>query len=274
MTETHSMRPSDALAFPIGDTDRLIADLVPTSREPGRWSAVNAIRHLNSAWRVRGLDPEMAVFRSITAEEEAATAAFLALKRLDYPGAGLISHRSHLHKNALFPFGKAVADLLSAIDTGPLQVEAFVNLDDAERLIRLRFHFPIPGTTQRFTLVPKAPLHFQLREGQRNEGERKLVDFADQALALAEKNGFKSVLEYLRDRANLRNRILYAGAAGCPCLEGNTEQALAGARSRTFGNLLTFLIIDQYEFKQHFVQQAVAAFLRLVKLLPPDVDFE
>jgi hypothetical protein len=216
----------------------------------------------------------MALFRSITAEEESATAVFLTVKRLNYSGAELIKHRDHLHKNALFPFSKAVATLLSGVDTGPLQVEVFVNLDDPDRLIRLRFHLPIPGSTQRLTIVPKAPLHFQLGEGPIDDGERRLVDFADQALALAENRGFKNATEYLRDRANLRNRLLYAGATGYPGLKGNIEQALAEARSRTFANLLTFLMIDQHPFKQHFVQQAIAAFLRLLKLVSPEVVFE
>jgi len=273
VSESEPKRPSDGLAFPLQPTDRLIADLVPAARQPGRWPAFNAIRHLNRAWLAWEIDPEMAIFRSITAEEESATAVFLAIKRLNYHGSELINHRNHLHKNALFPFSKAVADFLSAVDPGPLEVEAFVNLDDPDRLICLRFHLPIPGTTQRLTLVPKAPLHFQLGEGPR-EGEGRLVDFADQALALAERNGFKNVMQYLGERANLRNRLLYAGATGYPGVTGNAEQALAEARSRTFANLLTFLIIDQYPFKQHFVQQGIAAFVRLLKLVPPEVVFE
>jgi hypothetical protein len=273
VSETEPKRPSDSLTFPLEATDRLIADLVPTSREPGRWPAINALRHLNRAWLAREADPEMAVFRSITAEEESATAVFLAVKRLTYSGAEVIKHRDHLHKNALFPFTKAVADFLSGVDTGPVEVELFVELNDPERLLRLRFHYPIPGTNRRLTIVPKAPLHFQLSEGP-SEGERRLVDFADQALALAEKHGFKGVTQYLRDRANLRNRLLYAGATGYPSLRGNVEQALAEARSRTFANLLTFIMIDQHPFRQRFVQQAVAAFLRLLNAAPVDVDFE
>jgi hypothetical protein len=266
-------QPSDSLVFPIEPTDRVIADLVPVSAEPGRWAAFNALRHMNRAWMIRAVDPEMALFRSITAEEESATATFLALKRLNYAGTKKLKHHDHLHKNALFPFSKAIADFLTRVGTGPIQVEMFANLDDPKRILRLRLHLSIPGTGKRVTMVPKAPLHFQLAEGPQ-DGQRKLVDFADQALALAEKHGFQTVIQYLRDRANFRNRLLYAGSEGYPGLEGDVELDLARARSRTFANLLTFLVIDQHPFKQHFAQQALAAFIRLLNATRGNVSFE
>ena len=49
--------------------------------------ARSAVRHLSRAWRLRDLDLGMALFRCLTAEEEAATAVFLALKSRQYEGA-------------------------------------------------------------------------------------------------------------------------------------------------------------------------------------------
>lgn len=274
MTDAEAKRPSDSLAVPLEPTDRLIADLVPVSHPPGKWAAINAIRHLHRAWLIREADPEMAVFRSITAEEESATAVFLALKRLNYPGAKRLDRHSHLHKNALFPFSHAIADFFSKVSPHPFDVEAFVDAADAGRIIRVRFSLPVLGTAQQLIVVTKAPLHFQLREGVSGKSEGKLVDFAGQALALAEQSGFRSVMDYLRDRANWRNRLLYAGGTGYPQVGGDLERALTQLRSRTFANLLTFLMIDQHDFKQHFAKQALASFLRLLKLVPPDVEFD
>jgi hypothetical protein len=46
--------------------------------------AKNAIRHLEKAWDIKDIDPEMSIFRAITAEEEAATSIFIALKEKGY----------------------------------------------------------------------------------------------------------------------------------------------------------------------------------------------
>ena len=52
-----------------------------------RQSAFHAFEHLDKAERIAELDPEMAVFRAITAEEEAATAVFFSLKQRGYDRA-------------------------------------------------------------------------------------------------------------------------------------------------------------------------------------------
>ncbi|MCB1605317.1 MAG: hypothetical protein KDI59_11755, partial [Xanthomonadales bacterium] len=49
--------------------------------------ARNAINHLEKAWVIRDIDIEMAVFRGITAEEEAASAVFHCLKNHRYSNA-------------------------------------------------------------------------------------------------------------------------------------------------------------------------------------------
>lgn len=64
-----------------------IEKLVLTSPARGKHSARSAMRHIQKAWLIRELDREMAVFHSITGEEEAATAIFYSMKRHNYPGA-------------------------------------------------------------------------------------------------------------------------------------------------------------------------------------------
>lgn len=108
-------RPSKSLIFQVSDFDREVADVVSTIPPPARWSGFNAIRHLNKAWRLREDDREMAMFRAITAEEEAATAIFHSLQRLRYPGASGLNPRNHIHKNALAPFLHAVAMALNQV---------------------------------------------------------------------------------------------------------------------------------------------------------------
>lgn len=89
-------RRSDSICFELDDFDRAIVDdLIPNSHAPGMWAAFNAIKHTNRAWKLRAVDPAMAAFRAITAEEEAAIALFKSLRRLGYPGADKLKIRDH-----------------------------------------------------------------------------------------------------------------------------------------------------------------------------------
>ena len=67
------------------------------SRHYGR----NSSHHLERALRLKEIDPEMAVFRAITAEEEAATAIFLVLKEKSYHNADTIRFKDHACKQVL-----------------------------------------------------------------------------------------------------------------------------------------------------------------------------
>src|SRR5437762_14165480 len=83
---------------------------------PGRPAAKSAVRHIDKAYALADLDPDMAAFRAITAEEEAGTALFHSLKRHRYPGSAVLKPRDHLHKNAVAPFCTAVARLFALAD--------------------------------------------------------------------------------------------------------------------------------------------------------------
>jgi hypothetical protein len=75
-----------------------------------RQVASSAVDHLRRAWRIREVDPEMAVFRCITAEEEAVAAIFLSLKRRGYAGAKHLHWHNHRHKAVVLPFRQAAAE--------------------------------------------------------------------------------------------------------------------------------------------------------------------
>lgn len=57
----------------------------------------NAIYHLEKAWFLREVDLEMATFRGITAEEEAASALFFCLKNNNY----LNSQKNFIQRSCL-----------------------------------------------------------------------------------------------------------------------------------------------------------------------------
>ena len=66
--------------------------------------ARHAFHHLERAGQIVDIDPEMAMFRAITAEEEAATAVFFSLRQRRYANSEKIQLWSHPYKAALYPF--------------------------------------------------------------------------------------------------------------------------------------------------------------------------
>jgi len=69
--------------------------------------------------------------------------------------------------------------------------------------------------------------------------------------------------------ANVRNRILYAARNGIPKVTGNVRKRLQWSADHVTGMLAVYLLIDQYPQQQAFVQQALDAYLRLLKRLDP-----
>ena len=73
-----------------------------------KWSAMNSIHHLVMAKEISKIDPAMAAFRSVCAEEEAATALISSLKVQKYPGSEHLNFRSHADKHAVIIFVSTV----------------------------------------------------------------------------------------------------------------------------------------------------------------------
>lgn len=90
--------------IPLTAEFQIVRSQIERTRPRGRHSALNATDGLDKAWALRHIDKEMAVFRAITAEEEAASALFHALKRRGYPDSGKLNPRLHEHKAALTPY--------------------------------------------------------------------------------------------------------------------------------------------------------------------------
>lgn len=107
------------------------------------------------------------------------------------------------------------------------------------------------------------PFDFTTRRG--GSTDRTPVDFRAELEAIAAKESSSSISKYLKDRANLRNRILYASGSGYPLVETDAatiEADLIRSRNRVYRNLLLVLLIDPYD-QQEFVGQALQAFRTL-----------
>lgn len=264
-------RQSDYIAFPISELDRWVVDLVAELAPPSRWAAINALRHLNSAWRLRSSDTEMAVFRAITAEEEAATGLFLSLKSRHYQGASRIKHRDHVHKNALIPFIGAVSRLFASMRATLPQTQLQIDTKQNPVRLVLVLEFPNPATGEKLWAFPQPPLHFSVT-GQEENAE--LYAFEREIQQIATEKGVATIIAYIRERANLRNRLLYATSEGYPGISGDIEVSLKKYQRHVFTILRIHLMLDPYPNQQNFIQQCLNAYLKMLKLIPSDVSFE
>lgn len=266
-------RPSASIEFPISEFDKWVADVVPTTAPLPRWTALNAIRHLNRAWRIRSLDPEMSMFRAITAEEEAATSLFLALKQQHYQGAKRIKHHNHIHKNGLIPFVDAVSRLFEKLRTDLPKTKLYFDGSQNPARLFLRVELPNPTTGQLMWGLPQPPLHFSFSSEEEGYNSR-LYAFEREIQQIATEMGAATIIDHIRERANLRNKLLYAASEGYPSISGDIEASLRSYQRNVFTILKLYLMIDPYPKQQNFVQQCLDAYLKMLKLVPSDVTFK
>jgi len=238
---------------------------------PGVHAARSALRHLEKAHALETSDPEMAAFRALTAEEEAATAVIHSLRRRGYEGAERLKPRNHVHKNSLSQLLEAIQGIIGEADKAfGLKPQLRVLEQEAPRRLQLELHGAGLGLGERL-LVPVPPLHFLVSTGAdpTNLGPH---DFADELNKFASARNAESILAYLKRRANLRNQVLYASAEGVPSIQlGNL---LENQRRLVKVLITTYLLIDPYSERQHFVQQCVGVLLRMLDLLPTAIDSE
>jgi hypothetical protein len=78
------------------------------------------------------------------------------------------------------------------------------------------------------------------------------------------------MLQYVRERAEMRNRLLYASEQGYFDVKVDFPRMFAMYSANTFLVLRALLLIDPYAPRQLFVQQAINAFLKHLKAFPKD----
>lgn len=234
---------------------------------PVRHAARSAVHSLGLSEALVGVDENMAAFRSITAEEEAATSLFLSLKRRGYKGADRLRHRDHRFKNAVAPFLAGVRTALAkAEQLGTLVVD--LRIPTAQNQVDLpTIAIWTPKVPIGKRILPEPPLGFNMSVNH------DLHDFRKEFEKVAAESGIQTVEKYVRDRGNQRNRLLYAANDGIPRIEG-LQEFLAAQRKRVFQILTAVVFVDPYPDQQLFVQQCLDAFLEVAFGIGPEVDKE
>jgi len=206
----------------------------------------------------------MAVFRAITAEEEAAMAIFSSLRQLGYLRANKLSFRNHTHKQAVIPFFRAIEDCFAKVGGGTSLARWGVSRQRGKKRLFLELMLP-NGTIAR----PDPPLGFTVSD----PGTGHPIDFEKNMRDVVESKGLKDTVDYLKERANRRNLILYASERGIPSVTGSAGRFVIGAKERVMSLLGVFCLIFPYREKALFVQQALDAFLLLLgQVKREDID--
>lgn len=250
------------------ELEKYISKHVLKSPAPGKHCARSSLRHLQKARGISQIDPEMAVFRAITGEEESATAIFHALQRRGYKNSKNLKPRDHLQKNSVAPFLEAIKIFLKKTEPFKelLDLQIVHSKSQGRLVIRLKsFH---PETKEECYAFPTPPLGFSLKQ------EGKIHDFKEELQEIAKLKESSSILKHLKVRANMRNIILYASSSGIPKITSSVSSHLEFFKGNIFRNLIVFLLIDQYSDRQLFAQQALNSFLVMVEKIPPNIVFE
>jgi hypothetical protein len=248
------------------EDDRRIVALL--RHEPEDWTRKSfdaAFIHLSLAHRLKDIDPAMALFRAITAEEEAATGLLRALQARGYADPGELLPKDHLQKAAVYPYLRAIAKHTSYLRMNGVKEVRFGIPKDEDKP-RLQLALLLDGENEGTVARPDPPLNLRIREG----GEA--VDYQKYFRELISPSGFEDIRKYLNDKKNQRNLLLYASPQGPPDPGPVADSTLLDYRNRVMTILKVALLIWPYKEVQPFVQEAVGSFLGLAGRLRKVAD--
>lgn len=222
-----------------------------------RHRAENAYDGFARAKALLSIDREMASFRAITAEEEAASALFRSLQLRGYEGAELLDLKRHQHKAAAPFFLRAVSYAL--VGDGAATVTITVNADPPSIVVALPVtqFSGLEDTPGNVHLVLTEPLGLCYTRYGTGPDER--FDHAVKKAA-----GDRSVDKLIEKAANSRNRILYAHDGGRPVSQVTLSSIEIRERNADLCVLLAIAVL-QVEGRQPMAMECLEGFLKVIK---------
>lgn len=244
--------------FPLSDYALRLENAYSRLNGRMKYCGKNAFIHLRRAWRLKEVDQGMAAFRSITAEEEAATALMYALRRKKYPNADRLNPRRHHHKSSIHALMRVLSGTFAKLGYVP-ELYLFDKTDPPQIRMQIDIH-KLAGLPEKepFFAEPIAPLDFTLND------KNGVKLFSEEFSQFASESGFAETQEFINAEANLRNRILYAADNGIPKFEIKDE-FIIDRKNRVLTILTIALMIEQSDTHQSFVVQCLNT---LFKVLP------
>ncbi|MGE4307305.1 MAG: hypothetical protein AB7E24_25120 [Novosphingobium sp.] len=225
-----------------------------------RYRFESTLDHLDRAFTLFEIDREMASFRAITAEEEAATALIRCIQLRRYNFSNKFNPRHHQHKAAVMACVMAVGSTLQPMLKN-FQLIFDFSLPRIDLQVPLS-NFGVAGG-DKYALQFVEPLDLvHTREGI---SETELFD--DALRGLAERSKFEHIKGLVSAQANARNTLLYASDSAPP-VSNATLEILKGRRNRAVALLILTVMIWQKKEEQALVRHAILAFLGVMSKLP------
>ena len=233
--------------------------LAPNLPGSVRFRLINSLEHFDRASLLLEGDREMAAFRAIRGEEEAAAALIKAIQLRRYPHAREFNARDHQHKAAIVACVMAVANQVS-----PMMRKFQLTFDHEKRRADVRVplsNFGVEGG-ELFSVQPVEPLDL-IYSGEKSEAE-----VLDNALSsLAQQSNFENIRRMVSAQANSRNTLLYASDSSVPLSDASSGD-IENRRNRAFIVLVLCVMVLQSRKHQSLVLEAIRAFLRAISGLP------
>ena len=224
----------------------------------------NAFDLLSRAKKLSDIDSNAAVFLAITAEEEAVSSIFLALKQLGYDCSDKINHRNHIHKVAFYPFCQALSKSFEVFEKCTPQL--VIDKEFEHPILFLRF-FVEDFDGKSLVARPAVPFGFSIKNDI-------CLEYFEDNLKLFFGEHFEKLKKCLKDVANKRNQVLYASPNGIPKVKFNdAKKYFYEYENKINALMLLYFLIAPYKEKQIFVQQALHAFVKMLGEVPDEKKY-
>lgn len=237
----------------------IIAALEASKKTHARESMRSAIDHLRLAEPLFKTDIAMAVFRCITAVEEASSSLMLLMKEKQYPRAGELRRTDHLFKNAMLPFIRILHNRAVRVASEQKFHIDLVIHGHLQQALGIAVTVPHPNGS--FSTMPiNPPLALLLSED--GLGIDKALDID----SFIKREGAESVSAYLRQEANFRNKLLYASPTGIPRIAIDHSKYFPAKQQAVRAMLCAYLLIEPFA-PQPTVTHALNSYLDLIALV-------
>ncbi len=216
----------------------------------------NSLLNFERSLALIEIDREMASFRAINGQEEAASCLIIALISKMYFDAEKLDPRNHVHKNAIIAFLIAIGPQFH-----PFLKRFFLEFDTKRGRIEAKFPLSNFGVKNgdEVWMQPVEPLDISVQM----EGYPVERAFDNAINQLSTNSGSANIQRLIRTQANQRNLLLYASTSGLPKSRAD-RKTIIERRNLAFATLIVSIMIFQAEAHLLLVKQSVPAILSII----------
>lgn len=238
----------------LNDFGKKLFEAATSTTGLGGFAARSAVLHLERACQLLETMPEVAVFLAITAQEESAVCVFHGLTKNKYENANKLKRGDHKHKIGVYPFLKFIQDVVMNDSGINVRLDFAIKKHGKKTKSILRTVIPL---NDKLGVFPDPPVNIFSVDPDGNE-----TDYHHEIKKLASAKGIKSVFDYIKGLANIRNTVLYASPSAMPKIS-NAEKVVCDHAEAVVCNFVAYLLIEPYP-KQKLVQEALKAYIKVL----------